>query len=562
MDRPTDAPALAGRPIRFACAVLNPRDRLDWTIRWSLLVVLLFVERYAIIPWTVSQPIFWKTHSWVWIVPACERGIPAILIAGLAAAGLIDWSALRDALRWLVAESAAIRASASAWLAGHLLLLVLVVGWAAIAHNGYQMPAWIDWESWIWIRLALEMATLAAWIFAALPPPFWGRWFNANPTAFAAGAVFGLAVKIAGHYTETLWWLFRNSTYWMVAALLHGLGQRVIVNSATGLIGTPAFSAQISNGCSGLEGISLMFGFVAIYLWCYRRELRFPQALVLLPIGIGMVWILNAVRITALLMIGSINGRAAVSGFHSVAGWLSLSIVGCGLVILSWRVPAFTRAEPAPEVSRANPAGLYLVPLLTIIAVAMVTRVFYPGFDFLYPLRVAAAALALWFYRRQLGALGWGVSVWAVALGVLVFAIWMALAPAADPRFNATFAADLNGLSFWTRNTWLFFRVLGAVVTVPIAEELAFRGYLMRKLIAEDFTQVPMGRFTWVSFLGSSILFGAMHSEWIAGIVAGMLFAVAVCRRGRLTDAIGAHAISNALLAIYVLTTHNWSLWT
>jgi exosortase E/protease (VPEID-CTERM system) len=344
--------------------------------------------------------------------------------------------------------------------------------------------------------------------------------------------------------------------------MLHGLGQRVIVNSATSSIGTPAFSAQISNGCSGLEGISLMFGFVAIYLWCYRRELRFPQALVLLPIGIGMVWILNAVRITALLMIGSINGRAAVSGFHSVAGWLSLSVVGCGLVIVSWRVPAFTRAEPAPAVSRANPAGLYLLPLLTIIATAMVTRIVYPGFDFLYPLRVLAAATVLWIYRKELGALGWGVPIWAVAMGLLVFAIWIAIAPAADPRLNAAFAADLNGLSFWTRATWLFFRVFGAVITVPIAEELAFRGYLMRKLIADDFAQVPMGSFTWVSFLGSSILFGAMHGEWIAGIVAGMVFAAAVCRRGRLADAIAVHAISNALLAIYVLATHNWPLWT
>jgi CAAX prenyl protease-like protein len=84
----------------------------------------------------------------------------------------------------------------------------------------------------------------------------------------------------------------------------------------------------------------------------------------------------------------------------------------------------------------------------------------------------------------------------------------------------------------------------------------------MRKLIADDFAQVPMGSFTWVSFLGSSILFGAMHGEWIAGIVAGMVFAAAVCRRGRLADAIAVHAISNALLAIYVLATHNWPLWT
>ena len=34
---------------------------------------------------------------------------------------------------------------------------------------------------------------------------------------------------------------------------------------------------------------------------------------------------------------------------------------------------------------------------------------------------------------------------------------------------------------------WLIFRLVGSVVTVPVAEELAFRGYLTRRAIAADF---------------------------------------------------------------------------
>jgi len=48
---------------------------------------------------------------------------------------------------------------------------------------------------------------------------------------------------------------------------------------------------------------------------------------------------------------------------------------------------------------------------------------------------------------------------------------------------------------------------------VPIAEELAFRGYLIRKLVSADFEKVALGHFTWVSFLGSSILFGSLHAQ-------------------------------------------------
>ena len=70
------------------------------------------------------------------------------------------------------------------------------------------------------------------------------------------------------------------------------------------------------------------------------------------------------------------------------------------------------------------------------------------------------------------------------------------------------------------------FRIVGSVVAVPLAEELAFRGYLTRRLIAADFQDVPLGRLTWLSFLVSSALFGALHGRWLAGILAGMIYAM------------------------------------
>jgi CAAX prenyl protease-like protein len=106
------------------------------------------------------------------------------------------------------------------------------------------------------------------------------------------------------------------------------------------------------------------------------------------------------------------------------------------------------------------------------------------------------------------------------------------------------------------------FRIIGAIVTVPIAEELAFRGYAIRKLISVDFESEPPGTFTWLSFAVTSILFGVLHGNWVAGTVAGGGFAIALYRRDALSDAIVAHATANALLAAYVLATHSWSLWS
>jgi CAAX prenyl protease-like protein len=104
-------------------------------------------------------------------------------------------------------------------------------------------------------------------------------------------------------------------------------------------------------------------------------------------------------------------------------------------------------------------------------------------------------------------------------------------------------------------------RVIGATVTVPIAEELAFRGYVLRNLITDDFSAVGFDRLTWLSFLGSSILFGALHDEWIAGTLAGMAFAFVRYRRAKLGDSIVAHAAANILLSIWVIATGRWCLW-
>jgi membrane protease YdiL (CAAX protease family) len=60
----------------------------------------------------------------------------------------------------------------------------------------------------------------------------------------------------------------------------------------------------------------------------------------------------------------------------------------------------------------------------------------------------------------------------------------------------------------------------------------------------------------------SSIAFGALHGgRWIAGTLAGLLYGYAVLRRGKLGDAVVAHATTNAILAVYVVVWSQWQLW-
>ena len=67
----------------------------------------------------------------------------------------------------------------------------------------------------------------------------------------------------------------------------------------------------------------------------------------------------------------------------------------------------------------------------------------------------------------------------------------------------------------------------------------------------------------WVSFLVSSAIFGVLHGQWPDRNLRGdMVFAAALYRKGLLADAVVAHSVTNTLLSAYVLTSHDWSLWT
>ena len=100
------------------------------------------------------------------------------------------------------------------------------------------------------------------------------------------------------------------------------------------------------------------------------------------------------------------------------------------------------------------------------------------------------------------------------------------------------------------------------MITVPVAEELAFRGFLIRRFLSSDIDALPPQSFTWLSLGLTSIAFGILHGNlWFAGILAGLLYAWALLRRGQLGEAIIAHATTNALLAAYVLLFHKWHLW-
>jgi CAAX prenyl protease-like protein len=84
----------------------------------------------------------------------------------------------------------------------------------------------------------------------------------------------------------------------------------------------------------------------------------------------------------------------------------------------------------------------------------------------------------------------------------------------------------------------------------------------MRYLIRADFESVPLGRYTPLSFWVVALLFASEHGPyWEVGLVAGVAYNWWLVRTRNLADCMLAHAVTNALLAGYVLVFGQWQYW-
>jgi CAAX prenyl protease-like protein len=188
-------------------------------------------------------------------------------------------------------------------------------------------------------------------------------------------------------------------------------------------------------------------------------------------------------------------------------------------------------------------------------------------FALLYPLKPLVAGIALFLCRRAYTELRWtdlsrGIqSLGSVALGLAVFVLWVNMdwtfgALSDPPGYNPGIFPE-PGL----RLAMTFIRIGSAVLLVPIMEEIFWRSFILRYAINPEFTKVPLGTFTWISFLVGAVLFGLAHHFIFAGIMAGMAYSWLLYRTRSLAQCILSHAVTNLALAVYVLNTEKWWFW-
>jgi len=190
----------------------------------------------------------------------------------------------------------------------------------------------------------------------------------------------------------------------------------------------------------------------------------------------------------------------------------------------------------------------------------------------LYLVKTMLGAWMIWEVRALIPEMRWHLSLEAMAVGIVVFVIWVGL----DPLLNSMglrYPKLMSGGQPWnphvqfgegTMLAWMFVvvRIAGSSLVVPPLEEVFYRSWLYRYIANPDFKAIPLGKFLWAPFVVSSVVFGVAHlREWLVGILAGVLYAGLVCWKKRLGDAMVAHGITNLLLGGWVVAKNQWQYW-
>lgn len=109
---------------------------------------------------------------------------------------------------------------------------------------------------------------------------------------------------------------------------------------------------------------------------------------------------------------------------------------------------------------------------------------------------------------------------------------------------------------------FLFFRLTLLVLCVPIAEELFLRGFCMRAVDSGDWETLPLKKIGWAGLAAGTVYGVLSHpSEFLAAAIWFSLVSWLMIKTGKFWNCVLAHAITNAMLGAYILSTGNWHLW-
>lgn len=228
-----------------------------------------------------------------------------------------------------------------------------------------------------------------------------------------------------------------------------------------------------------------------------------------------------------------------------------------------------------PDLALTMPFFVYLLLLSALELRSQIGEQWAWG---LHLLRGVGGLAAVWLVRRHLPPWGRPHVLLAIGAALLAAVLWVVIhklalaAGITHPMLPAVFGQAKppddsdpfrllgHGWAAWAN---IATRILVAMTTVAIVEELFWRGFLLRALIDWDaFQRVPLGAFTWKSFLLSAALSTLEHpGHWVTSIFCWFLFNGLMVWKRSLLFLVLVHGLTNLFLYIYVVAYRDWIFW-
>jgi len=363
-----------------------------------------------------------------------------------------------------------------------------------------------------------------------------------------------------GGYISIFAWPIKYILFESIFWFLNLFFDHVIYNYEHLIIGTDSFEITLRFGCSGIQGINLFLICGLIFYLIEKKYLKVSAKKIywLFLIGIAISFVGNIIRIATLITIGSLGYyNWALGSFHSNVGtflFFTLTILFFGLI--NHRYSDSPIYPSFKSFIFANPVSPFILPFISLLVVTLFFKALTPSWDIWYPMKVLLMTWILFKFKedyKQLIKINF--SVLPCLLGILIFMIWIYL-----PHPETITNSD-NVFSTY-KIAWVGFKIVGSCILIPIIEELAFRGFLLRFFINIDFFNVQIGTYRAFSFLATSFIFGFLHQHFWGGLIAGAILNLSIYLKKSLFDAILCHAIANGSIALFAIILGHWEFWS
>jgi uncharacterized protein len=218
------------------------------------------------------------------------------------------------------------------------------------------------------------------------------------------------------------------------------------------------------------------------------------------------------------------------------------------------------------EALNRSPLVARVAPYVIFVALTALQGKLGEGSQYwVYLTKTAIGAVLIWATWPIVTEMRWAFSWEAVAVGIFVFVFWVGL----DPFYPHFMKIDmvwqpLRDFGEGSALAWgvMIARVIGMTLIVPPLEEVFYRSFLYRYIVKVDFLSVPFKQFDLRAFLLTAAIFGSVHgNQWPVAILCAFCYQWLVLRKGRLGDAMTAHAITNLLLGAYIIWKRQWHFW-